>query len=223
MPESHAVAYASVRERTTALATSVPTDRLERVAPATPSWRGRDILAHMVGVTNDVVNGRLEGIATDAWTQTQVDARTRASVDELLAEWVEFGPSFEEMLAAAPEEISGQALFDAATHEHDLRHLLEQPGARESDAMAIGWEWIVGARTRGGGSAIALVTEFGEDIAGVGEPDVRVEAPRFELLRASTGRRSRAEIERYQWKPAADPEILLASPIFSLRDVPLDE
>src|SRR5260370_26872696 len=131
-----------------------------------------------MGAMNDVVTGGLDGIATDRWTEPQVDGGGLGSAVGLPAECPEFAPRFEEMLAAAPEEISGQALFDAATHEHDLRHLLDTPGARESDAMAIGWEWIVGARTRSGGSANALVTQVGQDIAGAGEPQVRVEAPR---------------------------------------------
>ena len=42
--------------------------RCSPVVPATPEWRAHDVLAHLVGVTDDVVNGRLDGIATDAWT-----------------------------------------------------------------------------------------------------------------------------------------------------------
>jgi hypothetical protein len=49
---------------------------------------------------------------------------------------------FEAMLAAAPMEIAGQALFDAATHEFDIRHAVGAPGARDSDAMTLGWEWL---------------------------------------------------------------------------------
>ena len=112
---------------------------LDGVVPATPEWRVHDVLAHLVGVTDDVVNGRLDG-----HRERRVDAgagrRARRDVPtaELLAEWDELGPQFEAMLAAAPAEIAGQALFDAATHEHDLRNALGVPGARDSDAVDIG-------------------------------------------------------------------------------------
>jgi hypothetical protein len=128
------------------------------------------------------------------------------------------------MLEAAPAEISGQALFDAVTHEHDLRNALGAPGARDTDAVEIAWDWILAARTQMGAPPIKLVTETGARVAGQGEPKATVEAPRFELLRASAGRRSAKEVAAYRWDPKPDPALLLASTdIFSLRTDPLNE
>ena len=84
------------------------------------------------------------------------------------------------------------------------------PGARDSDAMALSVGVVRSTRaTRRGAPAIRFVTEHGDDIAGVGEPGVTVRAPRFELLRATTGAARAAEIEGYEWDPApnlgADP------------------
>src|SRR5215831_272712 len=138
MSESHAVAYKALRGRVREVVEAADPAALDTVVPATPEWRARDVLAHLVGVTDDVVNGRLDGIASDPWTQAQVDARRDRPAAELLAEWDETAPQFESMLAAAPAEIAGQALFDAATHEHDLRNALGTPGARESDAVDSG-------------------------------------------------------------------------------------
>ena len=47
-------------------------------------------------------------------------------------------------------------------------------------------------------------------------PAATVSATRFELLRASSGRRTADEIARYEWDPRADAQLLLASTIFSL-------
>src|SRR5262249_38510699 len=154
---------------------------LDRPAPATPGWRVHDVVSHLVGVPDDVVHGRMDGLATDPWTQAQVDKRAGASAGEILAEWEENGPAFEALLAAAPAEIAGQALFDAATHEHDLRHAVVAPGARDSDAIAVGWEWIVDARTRAGARALCFVVDGHEQVSGTGEVIARIEAPRFEL------------------------------------------
>jgi hypothetical protein len=122
-----------------------------------------------------------------------------------------------------PEEIAGQALFDAFTHEHDLRNALDAPRVSDSDAVVLAWEWIVGARTRSDLPAILFVTEAGEVVAGTGEPKVRVEASRFELLRAVSGRRSPAEVAAYGWDPEPDAALLLAAPFFTVREEPLNE
>jgi uncharacterized protein (TIGR03083 family) len=223
MSESHATAYRELRFRVSDVIERADASALAGPAPATPEWCVRDVVAHLVGVPDDVVNGRLEGIATDPWTQAQVDKRAGTSTAEMLAEWEANGPAFEALLAGAPAEIAGQALFDAATHEHDLRHAIRAPGARESDAIAQAWEWIVDARTRGGGPALCFVVDGAEQVSGTGKVIATIEAPRFELFRAVSGRRSAAEIEQYKWDRDPEPKLLLASEIFSLRDVPLAE
>jgi hypothetical protein len=223
MSEPHAEAYRGLRLRVRDVVEACDEEAMRAVVPATPAWRAHDVLAHLVGVSDDVVNGRLEGVASDPWTQAQVDARTDRSTDELLAEWEERGPQFEALLAGAPAEIAGQALFDAATHEHDLRNALGALGARDSDAIGTGWEWIIGARTRAGAHAMRFVVEDGEYESGVGDIVARVEASRFELFRAVSGRRTRDEIASYGWDREPDPDLLLGAEIFTMRTTSLGE
>ena len=223
MTERHAVVQAELRVRVTELVRSIDASALDQPAAATPGWRVRDVLAHMVGVSDDVVNGRLDGIASDAWTEAQVDKRRDVSIDDLLGDWEHYGPDFEKLLAGAPEEIAGQALFDAATHEHDVRQAIGRPGARDSNAMDLSWQWLVNTRTGAGAPAIRFVTEHGDDVAGTGEPQLTVRAPRFELLRATTGRRTTEEIASYEWDPAPDVSFLLAAPFFTIRTESLGE
>jgi uncharacterized protein (TIGR03083 family) len=216
MSESHGIAYRGVRARVREMVECADPAALQRAVPATPKWTGHDVLAHMVGVPNDVVHGRMEGLASEPWTQAQVDARASASIAALLAEWDEYTTRFEEMLSAAPGEIAGQAIFDAATHEHDLRNALGITGARDSDAVGSGWDWIVGARTRNGGPAICFVVEAGEQVSGVGDLIARVEASQFELFRAVSGRRTAKEIAQYGWDREPEPSVLLAADFFSI-------
>jgi uncharacterized protein (TIGR03083 family) len=223
MTEQHGPSYEALRVRVTELVLETDPDVLEGPAPATPEWRVRDVLAHLAGVADDVVNGRLEGIASDAWTAAQVEKRRDLSMDELVEDWERWSPGFEQMLAAGPMEITGQALYDAVTHEHDIRHAVGRPGARDSDALDHGWQWLVAVRAAAGEPAIRFVTEEGEDIAGVGEPATTVRASRFELVRATTGRRTREEIEAYAWEPEPDPSVLLAAPFFTIRTESLGE
>jgi uncharacterized protein (TIGR03083 family) len=220
MTEEHTEAYRELRVRVTALMADVDDETMALPSPATPEWTVHDVLAHLVGVTDDVVNGRLDGVATDEWTQKQVDARRAATKDEMLAEWTDNGPAFEQLLRGAPAEIAGQGLFDAATHEHDLRYALGQPDARDSAAMDCAWEWMVLMRTGG----IRYVTDEGDDvIAGQGDPAATVKTSRFEILRACTGRRSASEIAAYGWDGDPQPELLIGAPFFTLRREPLNE
>lgn len=223
MSESHAVAYKELRGRVRELVEAVDRPALEEMVPATPSWRGHDVLAHMVGVCDDVVHGRLDGVASDPWTAAQVEARAALTTADLLAEWDEFGPQFEGLLATAPVELAGQALFDAATHEHDLRNALGAPGARDSDAIAVAWQWLLDVRTRNGAPAICFVVEEGEQASGVGDLVARIGAPRFELFRAVTGRRTAGEIEQYEWSCEPVPSLLLVADFFSLSPASLGE
>jgi uncharacterized protein (TIGR03083 family) len=224
MSESEAQAYRAVRDRTTAIVRDARPERLDEIAPATPKWRVRDVLAHMVGVSADAVSGRLDGVATDPWTAAQVDARRSASVSDMLAEWDEFGPQFESALALIPEgQISAQAVLDGITHEQDIRHALAVPGARDSDAIAIAFEFCCRGRTHGGLPAIRVVSEQGETIAGAGDPVATLETSCFEFIRASTGRRCADEVRAYRWQGMVDPETILVAPIFTMRTGPLHE
>jgi uncharacterized protein (TIGR03083 family) len=216
-------AYQDLRSRVGDVVRDVDQARFDGPSPATPDWRVHDVLSHLVGVTDDVVNGRLEGVATNAWTAAQVAPRVDCTVDELLAEWEQHSPGFEAALDAAPPEVIGQAMFDAVTHEHDIRCALGAPGARESDALLVAWDWYLGARTRSNLPLIAFVTEAGHEVSGVGDPVATVEASRFELLRAAVGRRSASEIAQYGWDAEPDAELLLAAPMFRLRAEPLGE
>src|SRR5262249_2087948 len=129
-------AYFGVRTRVSELVAGADPSALDAVAPATPEWAGRDVLAHLVGVTADIVAGNLDGVGTGTWANAQGDARRGRPADELLAEWDQHGPVVEAM-AGQFGRAAGQLLSDATTHEHDLRGGLAAPGARDSDAVAL--------------------------------------------------------------------------------------
>jgi uncharacterized protein (TIGR03083 family) len=214
-------AYKGVRTRVTELVASTDPARMDEQSPATPEWRVRDVLAHMVGVPADVLAGKLDGVATNAWTQAQVDARRDKSVREMLDEWEETGPQFEAALADVPFEITGQALFDAVTHEHDIRAALGAPGGRDSEAVGLAWQWLLGARAAG--PRVCFVTEAGEELSGAGDVQITIKAPRFELVRAVTGRRTAEEVARYGWDPEPRVEMILGGDLFTMRASSLGE
>jgi uncharacterized protein (TIGR03083 family) len=219
-------AYRSLRTRVTDLVLSATEEQLESVAPATPEWRTRDVLAHLIGETTDILTGNLDGVGTDAWTQVQVDHRRDWSVEDLLAEWEANGPQVEPLIPSFGI-MAGQFTVDTVTHEHDLRGAFDAPGARESDSLAIAFTWLgdrVGEiRAAAGAGALRVESESGTQIFGTGDPTASCATTQFEFLRATTGRRSLEQIESWTWEGEGHHPELLVMPIFTPRAEPLVE
>ncbi len=219
-------AYRGVQQRMSELARDMDEATADSPVPACPDWRVRDLLAHVVGVSVDVAAGTLEGAGSDPWTAAQVEARRGRSIDELLAEWEAGSDTFAEALGSIDAFRAAQSVFDAATHEHDLRGALDQPGARNSDAFEIGWGWAtdVLGQIRDGydAGAIELRTPSGTTVAGKGEPTATVSAERFELWRAMTGRRSPEQVAAWTWEGATEAGIGHVS-LLPARTTPLVE
>jgi len=171
-----------------------------------------------------VLAGRIDGVATDPWTQAQVDARRDTPIAEMLDAWDADGASIEPMMSAFPPASLGQMIFDATTHEHDLRHGLAACGARDSTAVVQSFDWIVRVAGPERPEALVLRTEHGEFALGQGEPVATIGLSRFELVRAVVGRRSAAQIAAYHWHGTPPrPELLLVAPIFRLATSDLVE
>ena len=100
--------------------------------PACPEWSVHDLVAHMTGVPDDALNGRLDRVATDPWTAAQVERARDMSVLELVARWSEQGPVFEGF------PLPPEAVVDITTHEQDLRGALDCPGARATATSCCG-------------------------------------------------------------------------------------
>ena len=52
-----------------------------------PGWTVHDLVAHLAGLCDDWVEGRLDGYASDGWTATQVARFAHVPLDEVLASW----------------------------------------------------------------------------------------------------------------------------------------
>lgn len=218
-------AYAGAQERMTALLREAAPEQLALRVPACPDWQVRELLAHLVGVAVDVAAGRVEGAGSDPWTAAQVSARKDDGREAMLDEWVATGPALREALLGMDPVQAAQVVFDASTHEHDLRGALQRPGARDSDGVDVGWEWgtTVLGQLRDGydAGALRLTTPDGTTTTcGTGEPTGAVTADRFELFRAMTGRRSTEQVRSWSWEgePAVEHLCLLPA-----RRTPLEE
>jgi uncharacterized protein (TIGR03083 family) len=173
-------AYVGLRARVIDLVRTRPEADGDLVVPHCPAWRVRDLIAHLVGVPEDILAGRLDGVATDPWTQAQVDRHRGDSLAQLVDAWEATVEAFDTVLPVIPAPVNSQLVLDAVTHEHDLRHALAAPGARRDGAVTVALGWTLHMADQ---SSPGLAGRL--QAAGL-EP--------FDLLRVCTGRRSLRQI-----------------------------
>ena len=193
-------AYSGCRARITELVGGLDEVRASTMVPTCPEWSVHDVVAHLSGGVEDAMTGRLEGLGTDGWTAAQVEARRDTPLEQILKEWNSRAPVFEKFLDPAGD-LGRQAVADIASHEHDIRTALSDPGARDSDAVriALGWsaaQLIDSAAAHG--LALRIHAREGLDL-GRARADVTLTGTAFELLRAVTGRRSVDQIREMEW------------------------
>ncbi len=125
----------------------------------------------------------------------------------MVAEWNEVAPAVEAM-AGAFGTAGYQWVGDQAIHEHDVRGALDRPGARDSETVLVGLEFMVPGFLDGV-AALGLPTlevRAGDRTwtSGDDDPAARLALEPFEVLRAVAGRRSPDQLLALPW--TGDPE-----------------
>ncbi|HVF05062.1 MAG TPA: maleylpyruvate isomerase family mycothiol-dependent enzyme [Frankiaceae bacterium] len=231
-----AAAYLDGRDRFAAL---VATADAGTTVPLTPDWRVRDVLAHLVGVAEDLVAGGLpdfsepktkpeQAVAREEWTAAQVGRRRDWPVARLLAHWTAMEAGL--VAALADERISvasrAAAPYDVACHLHDVRHAVGHPGDRDAPvtrlAFGVARAWLGNRLATLGLGPLRLSAGEREWTLGDGEPVATVSGPAFELFRAVSGRRSRAQLLALDWTGDAAAYLDVLSP-YPLPDFPVVE
>ncbi len=133
-----AISYIALRARVIDLLRSTPESSGNMVVPCTPEWTVRQLAAHLVGVPEDVLAGRMEGVASDAWTNAQVELFGDLTLTELANLFESSAPKIDAILHNFPQPIISQFVMDAVTHEQDMRSALGVPGGRDSKAIEVG-------------------------------------------------------------------------------------
>lgn len=186
--------YGLVRERLSGLVADLPEPSGVAV-PACPGWSVQDVVAHVVAIAGDVVSGRLDRPPTDEWTAAQVAAAKGKSMADLLAEWGEVGPRFQDLINRAR---MWPGFLDALSHEHDVRGALGVPAGRHGPDMVAAAEFLV-AGLRPDRAMSVLVGEREFLVGPSGEPVLRLVTEPFEAFRFRMGRRSLRQIVAMDW------------------------
>lgn len=137
------------------------------------------------------------------------------------------------MAGSFPAPLPTLWILDLGAHEQDVRGAVGRPGARDTPELRMAVDFLVREglhrqlAARGLGP-LAVRTPVGSWTVGgqtpEGETDVAVELSLFEAFRALTGRRSAAQIARYDW--TSDPEPFVPAfqfGTFTARTTDLDE
>lgn len=222
--------YAAGRQRITELVRDLPVEQLTTAVPACPAWTVTDVVAHLAGTCSDVLAGNLDGVTTEPWTTAQVDARRGRTIEEVLEEWGTAAPQVEALAEHFPGRMGTQWVLDGASHEHDIRGALGAPGARDSAAIAMALEfmlgglgasivlrglpplevradgvsWVVGGEGETDTQAVVMGADPPLNTVGAEAAEATVEASSFELFRALTGRRSADQVRKFIWTGDAE-------------------
>ena len=211
-PEESIAAYVGLRHRVTGLLAGVTDDRAAAtVVPACPEWTVTDLVAHLYGVVHDILDGNVAEAGTGPWADEQVRRFAPLGAHELVEQWNRTGPDLEAIGGGFPAGAAAQFVFDACTHEHDLRGALAAPGARRSDSVLVGLSFIGnslnGMVDDGRLPAIELTTPEFAAVLGAPPAPVGLSTSSFELLRTFSGRRSAGQFRALEWR--GDPTPLL--------------
>lgn len=219
-------AFTDTRRRFASLCSALTDADLKRGVPACPEWSTKDLVAHVVGVTSDVVSGKVAGVGSEEWTAAQIAARRDRSVTELLAEWDSIAPTAEAAIDTIPKWMAGTLIGDLITHEHDLRGAINRPGARDSSGVAVALDTYArffGRRIKERDlPPLELRADERSWQLGSGEPQVSAKGEPFELLRALTGRRTHDEVRALGWSGDLEPYIDILS-MYGVPDRSLNE
>lgn len=211
----YGLVYAAGRERVSTLVVRLDDEQISTTVAACPGWTVHDVVAHLAGSVADAVTGRLEGVGSDRWTAAQVESRRGVPVKEIVDDWTQNSPQFEDVLRAIGPPLAPIAVSDLFQHEQDVRSALDIQGGRDLEVLLLAIEaYLPGLSdrvARAGLEALHLSAGTHEFGTGDGTPGAHLTAEPFELARLLGGRRTLDEIRALHWEGEAAPYVELMS------------
>ncbi len=201
--------YTRCQDRMLGLADDLSAEQLSTPVPALPAWTVQQTYAHLVGLCSDVVAERFVPPADDTVTARQVAERAHLDIAGLCAAWREDTPALLRVFATQTRARYSLPAVDVWHHENDVRGALGMEAqTQDADELAA---FNLGAMSRAWSPELpgvrVLATDTGQEWTFGERADLEWSATAFELVRATTGRRSAAQVRAMDW--SGDPSAVL--------------
>ena len=208
--------YAAVCARVTVL---VLEGDPEMPVPACPGWRVRDVVGHLAGLCEDWVDHRLDGYASERWTDAQVSRAYDETLEQVLERWRK---AAERLAQLEDDPVMGPptrwAFGDAITHEADIRGALHA-GRVPFDDVLLSLKgsiarWRETLRDASTPTLLLRAPDARDWWLGVRDDPMTfvAEAPAYEFFRALSGRRSPSQVRKWKWSGNPDPFLDIGLP-----------
>lgn len=202
-------AYRGLRLRVVELLTGAGPEVAATRSRACPEWTVKELVAHLTGECQDILDGRLDGVGTDPWTAAQVERLADQDMDALLADWAARGPGIDVIMPFFPGDAAAQLLFDVSSHEQDIRGAIGRPGGRDAASVLLGLGFLLrrmdAAIRANGWPSLEIVAGEHRWVLGEAPASTRLEADLYTLMRSFGGRRSLEQIRALDWSGDPDP------------------
>jgi len=208
----HGAIWTQTCSRIAELLSSVAEDAAGTPLPTAPGATIRDAVAHLLATaTPSPSRAALRPPAPGTGDVSQTLAG-------LLGRWKSASAELDDRVRANPA-VADRCIADAAMCEHDLRTALDRPAARDDESVKVALDELSGRFSDRAAAAglppLRVTVEQWGTIIGDGHAVRCVVADRFEFVRAMAGRRSAAEIGRWNWgtDPAPYLPVIAESPL----------
>ena len=215
--------WTNAQRRVVELVETLDVPETERKVPACPDWTVTQLLAHMVGLSADVLAGDEPDDHNSTWTQRQIDRRAGRSPAELVAEWQTLTQPMQDWM----RDRGTRPLNDVVIHEQDLRGAVDRPGGRDASGLVAVREVMAerfATRVRAAHlPPVELRTPAWIFSTGDGDPGLELFAPDFDLTRALMTRRTADQLRQWSTAGAIDPYLPVFAGLGPLPEQPLPE
>lgn len=199
--------YAATRDRVVALVADLEPELAARIVPACPAWTVHDVVAHVAGLGVALGAGRVPQGDVQAFLDELVDERRGLPLAAVVDDWVAAADAVHAFLVARGAG-GGQLVYDLVAHEHDIRHALGRPGARDTSAVRACLDAASSILERDLAAhalpAVELTSAGRTWTVGTGAPGLALELEPFELIRVLGSRRSERQLRSLPWRGDLD-------------------
>jgi len=200
LPDADVVqAYLEFRSRIVSLIREIPESQASLPVPLCPDWEVSSLISHIVGIPEDIVAGRMDGVGTEAWTQAQVDRHEGESLSQLADISLSTAAEFDVVLPHIPSPVNSQLVMDAIAHEHDLRHAVGRAGAQDSAAVDVALGYLLNM-------VDTIAPGRAQELSDSG-------VSRYELMRSLSGRRSIEQMNQLELDGSQIAALLKGTPM----------